>query len=129
MNVDLEYAPDKTIREIPPEVLEIKYDHINILGTRFVILIDEEGNFRKIKNILLDESNSFKLTQLLWNFAFVSLTVQRSKGQFGHQDASVKIKNTLKKILNKLTVSSCIYDITTLIQYMETEGAYIKNLL
>lgn len=129
MNIDLEYAPDIIIRDVTPEVLEIKRDHINILGTRFLVLIDDQGNFKRVNNILLDKSSSFKFTQLLWNFAFVHVAVQKSKGQFGHTDASVKIKNTLKKILNKLKMSNCIYDITTLIKYMEVEGAYIKNLL
>ncbi|WP_299210471.1 hypothetical protein [uncultured Dokdonia sp.] len=129
MNVDLEYAPEIIVREVIPEILEIKQDHINILGNHFLVLIDEEGNFKRINNILLDESSSFKFTQLLWNFAFVHVAVHKSKGQFGHTDASIKIRNTLEKILTKLEVSNCIYDITTLIQYMEIEGAYIKNLL
>ena len=129
MNVELEYAPEIIVRDVIPEILEIKQDHINILGNHFLVLIDDEGNFKRINNILLDESSSFKFTQLLWNFAFVHVAVQKSKGQFGHIDASIKIKNTLKKILIKLKMSNCIYDITTLIQYMEIEGAYIKNLL
>lgn len=129
MNVDLEYAPDIFINKVVPEALEIKKDHINILGTQFIVLIDDEGNFKRVNNILLDESSSYKFTQLLWNFAFVHVAVQKSNGQFGHTDLSIKIKNTLRKILNKLKRSSCIYDITTLIQYMEIEGAYIKNLL
>lgn len=129
MNIDLEYAQDIIVRDVTPEFLEIKQDHINILGTQFSVLIDDEGNFKRVNNILLDKSSSFKFTQLLWNLAFVHATVQKSKGQFGHTDASIKIKNTLKKILNKLKMSNCIYDITTLIKYMEVEGAYIKNLL
>ncbi|MFC4634967.1 hypothetical protein ACFO3O_13685 [Dokdonia ponticola] len=129
MNVELEYAPEIIVRDIIPKALEIKQDHINILGNHFLVLIDDEGNFKKINNILLDKSSSFKFTQLLWNFAFVLVAVQKSKGQFGHTDASIKIKKTLKKILIKLKMSNCIYDITTLIQYMEIERAYINNLL
>lgn len=129
MNVDLEYAPVVAIKKIVPEVLEIKQDHVNVLGIRFLIVMDEEGNFTKIKDIRLDEINSLKLTQLLWNFAFVHLTVQRSRGQFGHADAGIKIKNILKKIRKKLKNCKSLCDITTLVEYMETEGLYINNLL
>ncbi len=129
MNVELEYAPKVTLKEIVPMVLEIKQDHINLLGTQFLILIDEEGNFKRIKNILLDESSSSKLTQLLWNFAFVHLTVQRSRGQFGHSEIGVNIKNILNKILSKLRRCRSMCDITTLIQYMEREGMRINSLL
>jgi hypothetical protein len=129
MNVELEYAQDVVVRELTPEVLEIKKNHINILGTEFLVSIDDEGNFTRIKNINLDESSSFKLTRLLWNLAFVNLTIQRSRGQFGHIDAKNKTMKTLRKILNTLKRSSCIYDITTLIKYIEAEGTYINNLL
>lgn len=129
MNVELEYAQDVVIKELVPEVLEIKKNHINILGTEFLVSINDEGNFTRIKNISLDESSSFKLTQLLWNLAFVNLTIQRSRGQFGHVDAKNKTLKALRKILNKLKRSSCIYDITTLIHYIEIEGVYINNLL
>lgn len=129
MNIDLEYAAVVAIKKVVPEVLEIKQDHINVLGIQFLILMDDEGNFTKIKNIRLDETNSLKLTQLLWNFAFVHLTVQRSRGQFGHADASIKINNILKKIRNKLKNCKSLCDIKTLVEYMETEGLYINNLL
>ncbi|MEP0264431.1 hypothetical protein [Dokdonia sp.] len=129
MNVELEYAPDVVIKEPTPEVLEIQKDRINILGTEFLVLINDEGNFIKIKNIRLDESSSGKLTQLLWNLAFINLTIQRSKGQFGHADAKDKTKRALRKILNKLRRCRCKYDIAALIKYIETEGTYINNLL
>jgi hypothetical protein len=130
MNVELEYVPDIVLQKvIVPEVLEIKKDHINLLGTQFLVLINEEGNFTRIKNILLDESSSFKLTELLWNFAFVHLTVQRSRGQFGHTEIGIKIKNILNKILRKLIRCRNLCDITILIQYMERKGTHINSLL
>lgn len=129
MIVELEHTPKVTLKEIVPMVLEIKQDHINLLGTQFLILIDEEGNLKRIKNIILDESSSSKLTQLLWNFAFIHLTVQKSRGQFGHSEIAIKIKNILNKILSKLRRCRSMCDITTLIQYMEREGILINSLL
>lgn len=129
MNIELQYAPNVILKEIVPAVLEIKQDHINVLGTQFLVLIDEEGNFKSIKNIVLDEFSSSKLTQLLWNFAFIHLTVQRSRGQFGHSEIGIKIKNILNKILSKLRRCRSMCDITTLIQYMEREGMLINSLL
>ncbi len=130
MNVELEYVPDIALQKvIVPEVLEIKKDHINLLGTQFLVLIDEEGNFIRIKNILLDRASSFKLTELLWNFAFVHLTVQRSRGQFGHREIGVKIKKILDKILSKLIRCRNLCDITILIKYMERKGTHINSLL
>ncbi len=136
MSIELEYATDIVLKktdfvleEIIPEVLEIRKDAINILGTEFLIRIDEEGNFTKIKNILLDEPTSFKLTQLLWNLAFVHITVHRSRGQFGHAALGDKLKGILGKILNKLTVCSCLYDILLLIHFLEAEGSHINSLL
>ncbi len=129
MNVELEYGSEVILKEIASEVLEIKKDYINILGTKFLISINEKGNFTRIKNIKLDKSSSFKLTHLLWNLAFVNLTIQRSGGKFGHADAKRITMKALRKIHNNLKKSSCIYDITTLIHYLEIEGLYINNLL
>lgn len=129
MNVELEYAPDVIIKKIAPEVLEIKKDRINILGTEFLITINDEGNFIRIKNIKLDDSSSFKLTQLLWNLAFVNLTIQRSKGQFGHAKAKEKTIKVLKKTLNVLKRCRCIYDVKILIRYIEREGTCISKLI
>ena len=136
MNVELEYATDVVLErtdfvleEILPEVLEIKKNTLNILGTEFLVHINEDGNFTKIKNIFLDESASFKLTQLFWNLAFVHLTVKRSEGQFGHKEVGDKLKIILRKLLNKLTICSCLYDISSLINFLETESSYINSLL
>lgn len=129
MNLELEYAPNVIIEKIVPEVLEIKKDRINLLGTEFLITINNEGNFIRIKNIKLDESTSFKLTQLLWNLAFVNLTIQRSRGQFGHVKAKEKTIKALKKTLNILKRCRCIYDVKILIRYIEREGTCINKLL
>ena len=129
MNVELEYAPKSIIKRIVPEVLEIKKDRVNILGTEFLTELNDEGNFVKIKNINLDESSSFKLTELLWNLAFVNLTIQRSKGQFGHAEAKEKTIKLLNKTLSKLKQCNCIYDIGVLIRYIEKEGSCIHKLL
>ncbi len=129
MNVELEYAPDIIVKKILPEILEIKKDCINILGTEFLVTINEEGNFIRIKNIKLDESSSFKLTQLLWNLAFINLTIQRSRGQFGHIKAKEKTLKALKKTLNILKRCRCVYDVKILIRYIEREGTCINKLL
>ena len=129
MNIELEYAPNDIINSIVPEMLEIKKDAIHILGTKFLTVINDDGNFVKIKNVNLDESSSFQLTQLLWNLAFINLTIQRSRGQFGHAEAKTKTIKLLNKTLTKLKKCNCIYDIRVLIRYIEREGSCIHKLL